>query len=773
MRIFKRLSISFGWVFFIILVLSALLFWSLYEADRQRERVENNVLELVELVKLDSEINQQLRELSEFMILSEMGVEVFKYLKAFEAYKNEILKTFQSWESLIKRSPPKIQAEKMKTYMELHRRYLMFLEDQDRIVKSAVSSRGVTNANIGTVFLANLQTAIARARSDVEHVTQSAMMFSLIIQILSWFIIGISFLFLAILSIRITRSISDPIERLKIGAEKLGMGRLGKKVFIDSKDEIGELAHTFNQMADDLQKSVVSKSYVDNIFQSMADILFVVDRGGIIQTVNQATQTILQYEEKELVGKPLEKLFLEAKKFEAVQLKQRFVETAIDNEEIAFRRKDGTEVPILFSSSIMRNEKGGVKGVICISRDITERNRLEQELLQAQKMEAIGRLAGGVAHDFNNLLTVIIGCTQMRMAQLPKDDPGQKDFQAIDQATSRAVMLTSQLLAFSRRQVVEPKVVDLNELITELSKMLSRLIGEDIKFVYTPGGDVGSIKVDPGQMQQILMNLAVNARDAMPHGGQFTVEATNVTLSESDADRHQMQIKSGNYVMLAISDNGIGMSREVQEKIFEPFYTTKEEGKGTGLGLATVYGIVKQAGGHIWVYSEVDHGTTFKIFFPRVTEKASSVKQRQKAAEPPKGEETVLLAEDDVMVRRLTADTLRHFGYNVLEASDGRDALRIIQEYKGPEIKLLLTDVVMPQMGGKELAEKFKATHPKTNVLFTSGYTDDTVVQYGLLDESIDFIQKPYSPDALLWKVREVIDKKPKVEQKKDASSSS
>ena len=380
---------------------------------------------------------------------------------------------------------------------------------------------------------------------------------------------------------------------------------------------------------------------------------------------------------------------------------------------------------------------------------------LEAHLHQTSKMEAVGRLAGGVAHDFNNLLTIINGYSEILIEELVTDAKAIDYLKEIRNAGGRAASLTRQLLAFSRRQVLTPQVLDLNAVVSNLEKMLRRLIGEDIKLHTFLNPSLGRVKADPGQIEQVIMNLAVNARDAMPKGGNLAIETSNVELDEEYARNHPT-VKPGPHVVLVVSDTGVGMTPETQARIFEPFFTTKEQGKGTGLGLATVYGIVKQSGGSVWVYSELGKGTTFKIHFP-VASDSSAVK------EPPKletdlasGTETVLVVEDEDGVRSLVRLALVSGGYKVLETPDPESALAICASYDGP-IHLLLTDVVMPQMSGPEVASKVAARRPGIRVLYMSGYTDDAVVHHGVLSQEMPFIQKPFSPAALRKKIREVL----------------
>ncbi|HXV42230.1 MAG TPA: ATP-binding protein, partial [Anaerolineae bacterium] len=401
--------------------------------------------------------------------------------------------------------------------------------------------------------------------------------------------------------------------------------------------------------------------------------------------------------------------------------------------------------------------------------EITERKRaeeirtqLEQQLLHLQKLEAVGRLAGGVAHDFNNLLTAILGFAGMALAALPADHPACSDIQGIQNTVQRAANLTRQLLTFARRQFIDPQVINLNDVVLNIEKMLSRLIGEDIKLTTTLDQGLGPVKADPGQLEQVLVNLAVNARDAMPNGGELVIETANVTLDHHYARRH-VEVTPGDYVLLAVSDTGMGMTEEVKTRLFEPFFTTKEVGKGTGLGLATCFGIVKQSGGHIRAYSESGEGTTFKIYLPRVGGVASPLLKPEPLDLLAQGTETILLAEDEAAVRDLAARALRQQGYTVLEAATGKEALRLAQLEK--EIHLLVTDMVMPQMAGTELADRLKTARPSLKVLFMSGYTDSKIIRYGLPHSGIAFLQKPFSAQRLIRKVRDMLDLEETLEQ--------
>jgi PAS domain S-box-containing protein len=424
--------------------------------------------------------------------------------------------------------------------------------------------------------------------------------------------------------------------------------------------------------------------------------------------------------------------------------------------EFRLRHRNGSYRRILSQASLMFDEHDRPIRMLGSHVDVTDQRRLEKQLQQVQKMEALGQLAGGVAHDFNNILTVINGYTDLLLVGLPPDDPMREALLEITKAGGRSGNLTRQLLAFSRQQVLEPKVLDLNAVVGDTEKLLHRLLGEDVILTARLSPDLGRVKADPGQIEQVLINLAVNARDAMPTGGNLTIETQGVTLDETYC-RDFPDLAPGDYVMLAMSDTGCGMDEVTQARVFEPFFTTKAVGKGTGLGLATVHGIVKQSRGHIALYSEVGQGTTVKVYLPRVSEPLTISRPEASMRAMPNGTETVLLVEDEHAVRALAARVLRGCGYHVLEANHGEDAITIAGAHPGP-IHLLISDVVMPHLGGRELAAQMTGRRPECKVLFLSGYTADAVIRHGVVAADFAFLQKPFTPHSLAQKVRVVLD---------------
>jgi two-component system cell cycle sensor histidine kinase/response regulator CckA len=477
----------------------------------------------------------------------------------------------------------------------------------------------------------------------------------------------------------------------------------------------------------------------------------VIHEQGRILEANHAMAEMYGYELPELIGR-------HALEFTAPESRDLVLHNIRSGYERSYEavglRKDGTTFPGEVQGKAI--PYGGRLVRVTIIHDLTERKRLEEELRQAHKMEAVGRLAGGIAHDFNNLLTVIRGYSELLLDRLDPGDPAHQQTEAIITAANHAAALTRQLLTFSRRQVLEPQVLDLNAVVAAMGRILRRLIGEDIELVTGLDPALGRVNADPGQLEQVLLNLAVNARDAMPQGGRLTLETANVELDEADARWHA-GVASGRYVRLAVRDTGIGIDADTASHLFEPFFTTKEPGQGTGLGLATVYGIVTQSGGHIGVDSTPGRGTTFTIYLPRFGEGVEAVEPTAPAAKPRKGSETVLLVEDEAGVREVVQEILRSTGYIVLAASDGNEALRISIQHEGP-IHLLLTDVVMPGLSGPALVSRLASRRPKIRVMYMSGYTEDTIVQHGLPNPGRVFLQKPFTPELLTRKVRELLE---------------
>jgi two-component system cell cycle sensor histidine kinase/response regulator CckA len=487
------------------------------------------------------------------------------------------------------------------------------------------------------------------------------------------------------------------------------------------------------------------------------DLVMITNSAGVLEYVNPAFEKLTGYTSAEVLGQTLGILKSDQQSGELYEeMWNTVLSGKVFHGTVMNRKKNGETFVIEKAITPMRNPAGEITHFISTGRDITDQRKLESQIQQSQKMDAIGLLAGGVAHDFNNLLLVISAYAELVLDSMGAEDPSRTKIDEIITATRRAAELTRQLLAFGRKQMQSLRVLDLNTVLGEITTMLPRLIGEDIQLVFVPGPNLVKVKADPAQIEQVVMNLATNARDAMPQGGKLTIETSNVRLDEPNVQKHAV-VPAGEYAVLAVSDSGEGIAAEHLNHIFEPFYTTKEAGKGTGLGLATAYGIVKQSGGFIWVYSEPGQGTTFKIYLPRMVRAGKMEGPPQMAQSSPHGKETVLLVEDEAAVRASTGEFLMRCGYTVVTAENGEDALRVSRDYSGP-IHLMITDVVMPKMGGPKLAEQLAAERPAMKALFVSGYAENTVLQHGTIDVTARFLSKPFSLSTLANKMREVLE---------------
>lgn len=546
----------------------------------------------------------------------------------------------------------------------------------------------------------------------------------------------------------------EPLGVLVLASNREDLAGPGGESFVSAARSISmqlgqalALSRTFSKLANAEQRY---RALLDNA----RDAITVLTPGGVILEANRAWERLMGVPREHALGRnvadfaPDPKSGLQSEYDKAVAQRGGSVPPSL------IRRPDGTEIQVELSRTAV--EIAGEKFILSIGRDVTDRLRLEEQFRQAQKMEAIGNLAGAIAHDFNNLLSVILSYAALALGDLKPGNPLREDLEQVKRAGERSCDLTRQLLAFSRQQLLQPQILDLNAILAGMEKMLRRLLGEAVQLSLLTFTNIGRVHVDRGQIEQVIMNLAVNARDAMPSGGKLSIETGNVDLDAVYAAQHH-GLTPGPYVMLAVTDTGTGMDAATRARIFEPFFTTKEMGKGTGLGLATVFGIVTQSHGHIWVYSEPGKGTTFKIYFPRREPVADDELPAVAPTTGLRGSETVLLVEDEDQVRALARRILGQNGYNVLEAQNGGEAFLICEQFEA-RIHLLVTDVVMPRMSGKQLAERLAVVRPDMRVLFMSGYTDNTIVHHGVLDAGVAFLQKPITPDAFLRKVREVLD---------------
>ena len=573
------------------------------------------------------------------------------------------------------------------------------------------------------------------------------------------------FVITAFLGWRVTHTIGGRLQQLDSAVRALGRGEFGQRVNVSGSDEIGRLAQVFNEMSarvselyETLQRS---EAQFRSLTENVSDFIVVLQADGIIRYASPSFKREIG-NGSSVVGQNLLDLATREDRAEVEKLltgaraKRMPREGEITPIEAEFRicRRDGRESTLEVSATNLLQHPA-VNGIVVNARDVTERRKLEEQLMQAQRMEAIGTLSGGVSHDFNNILTVILGHTEVLRQMLQPSSEEREHLQSIEEASRRASALTRQLLAFSRKQVLQPKVFNLNSLIVDLDKMLRRLISEDIELETVTDPKLGATRADPGQVEQVVMNLVVNARDAMKNGGRITIETANVTLDEEYVRSHS-GARSGPHVMLAVSDTGEGISPENLPLIFEPFFTTKEVGKGTGLGLSTVYGIVKQSGGTVWVYSQPGRGTTFKIYLPRVDEPESVVAEKVQPRITA-GTETVLLVEDEPALRDLIKYALTGNGFTVLDVPSPAEAIALSRKHSG-SMHLLLTDVIMPGMYGPALARQVQKERPDIKVLYMSGYATNLIMHDGEVEPGTNFLEKPFHPRTLLTKVREVLD---------------
>lgn len=590
-------------------------------------------------------------------------------------------------------------------------------------------------------------------KRDISEQGQTTLLQFLLLLLAAGFTFGAVTLYL--LERTVLSRVANLSERItQIGAS----GDLSARVGVTGKDELAFLANAINGMLEDLQHAETERdegrARLGMIIEKMPAVLWTTDRDLRFTSSVGAGLEHLGLKPNQMVGSTIYDYFrTEDPEFPVIVAHRRALAGEATSYEIEWQNRD-------FESHVqpLRDAEGEVVGVIGVALDITDRRHLADQLRQSQKMQAVGQLAGGVAHDFNNLLMVVKGHAEILLNRIQSGSPLHNNAEQIDKAADRAASLTRQLLAFSRMQVLQARVLDLNEVVGGMTKMFSRVIGENIELTFVPGSRLGRVKADPGQIEQVLLNLVVNARDAMETGGRITIETSNVQLDRDYCAKHH-NIEPGPWVMLTVTDTGCGMDAKTQTRIFEPFFTTKAQGKGTGLGLATVYGVVKQSGGFIYVYSEVGHGTTFKVYLPQVVADVDK-DVAEKPAAAPSGSETILFVEDEESVRELVREYLMGTGYRVLEACDGVQALEIAAAHKGA-IDILVTDVVMPRLSGRELASRIAAVRPNVKVLFISGYTDDSIFRHGVLEGGVAYLQKPFNLKAIAQKIREVLDGQP------------
>ena len=589
-------------------------------------------------------------------------------------------------------------------------------------------------------------------RTIYEQAQTTLLQFSLLL-LAAGLIFGAGTLYL------LERVILSRVANLSDGITHIGAsGNLSARLEVRGKDELTYLGTAINSMLEDLENAQTEqhqgRTRLGVLMERMPAILWTTDTELRYTSAVGAGLEPLGLRSNELAGKTLFEYFeTRDPEFPSIAAHKK----ALKGESVTYELQWKGRV---LESHVqpLRGNEGEFIGVIGVALDITDRKHLADQLRQSQKMQAVGELAGGVAHDFNNLLMVIKGHAEMLTDRLPQISPQRFNVEQIQTAAERAASLTRQLLAFSRKQVLQPRVLDLNEVVGGMIQMVSRIIDENIELAFLPGAKLGNVKADPSQIEQVVLNLVVNARDAMPDGGRLTIETSSVDLDKNYTAQHAVvDLEPGPYVMLTVVDTGCGMDAQTQARIFEPFFTTKEPGKGTGLGLATVYGVVKQSGGYIWVYSELGQGTTFKVYLPMVAVTAEKLAAEKTIPAPSSGTETILFVEDEQSVRELVREYLTACGYSVLEASDGVQALEIAAMHPGA-IQLLVTDVVMPRLSGRELATQIASARRDLKVLYISGYTDDSVFRHGVLEGGMEFLQKPFNLKALAQKIRDILD---------------
>jgi PAS domain S-box-containing protein len=598
----------------------------------------------------------------------------------------------------------------------------------------------------------------------------------------------------------LSRRITQPIADIVRAAEGIAGGDYSRRVSAERRtDELGQLAESFNCMAGQIEDATsllearvaersrelqaaqealhrrereAGEARYRRLVETAHEGVWTIDASGVTDYVNPRMAEMLGYTPAEMIGRPIfDFLDDETRPLAAASVERRLRHKKGEVYERRLKRRDGSDVWTFMSTTPILGPSDECVGALAMVSDVTERRKLEAQLRQSQRLEAIGQLAGGIAHDFNNLLLVVKGHAEFALEDISAGHAQVDDIKTVVEAADRAAALTRQLLAFSRQQVLQPRVLDLNELVTSFAKMVRRVIPADIAIETKLAGDLGAIEADAGQLEQVLMNLVVNARDAMPRGGKVTIETSNADLDGTSPMRDSPpEVRPGSYVSLVVNDTGGGMDKETQARAFEPFFTTKERGNGTGLGLSTVYGIVKQSGGYIWVFSEPGQGTTLRIYMPRVPKPAGHVKTSTDRTEPARGGETVLVVDDEPLVRAVARRLLMKKGYRVLEAENGAEALRICEE-SVPSIDLVVTDLVMPEMGGRELAAELHARHAGVRILFMSGYTEDAALRTSVLQVGQAFLAKPFTADEFARKVREVLDDQPAVTAREGAYS--
>jgi len=765
-----RLRLVFACVLGLMFLGSGISLWYLHEIRQQVERVSLVEQRMTAVLQIDNgvlNLMNQLYRAAERRQRDLFSVEASRLLSALRSEtawatsrlhgigpdderQRVILDSLESMlEALPARITSMIELARAEDWVALHARLSNEIDRTDDVVAALVSDINARLAEARRALLDRVQHAQARTIAVLAAT-------------------GLTSILLAgLLGLVVTRSITRPLVALEAGTRELSEGKLGAQIGVFGNDELAHVAAAFNRTSTELQamyaKVQNSEARFRSLIENASDFILIADRSGAISYASASSTRLLGSTSGPLQGRSLQD-FVDPE--EAARLQEILAgnESAGGNVrvfELRFRREDGS-LRILEGLATDLLDSPNVAGIVINARDVTERHAAEQalrereeQLRQAQKLEAVGLLAGGVAHDFNNMLTVMNGYSAFLLESLRPGEPEHEYALGILEAGERAADLTRQLLAFGRKSMLRPEVLNLNDIVTEAGRLLRRLIGEDIELDVKLDPSLCGVEVDRSQIHQVLMNLSANARDAMPDGGKLTIATAKVVLHRPLVDSH-VEIPPGRYAGLLVRDAGQGMDEATRQRVFEPFFTTKEQGKGTGLGLASVYGIVRQSGGFITVESSIGRGATFQIYLPEV-DGAVEAAGAPAPAEVTAGTETILVVEDEAAVRRIASRSLRQCGYNVIEAADAREALEICRTRIG-QIRLLLTDVVMPGMNGVELSKQLLALNPQLKVIYVSGYTDRVLLQHGELNTNATFFQKPYRPAQLAAKVREVLE---------------
>ncbi len=733
----KLVVFTFGTLCAILVTIGGLFFFSLRAIERSNEAQQSRALNKLALIDDTAQDVGQLQAQVLRMVLASQTGEISNLDQTVHQIEKTNAKELADYQKLAdtekERQLYDRAMEARKTYWEQTQPVLAFARaNQDAEATKLINS---TQAPAYDEFLKTITALTDFVEADANEAARAMTRFISKIRIIGDFLVGMTIL-------------------IAIGTAQL-MAKVTRQLRQDNRvlqNEIME-RHRAQETLRLLSSAVEQSKEAITITDADLDL-----PGPKIIFVNPAFTRMTGYTAKEVIGKT-PRILQGPRTDKAVlaRLRQNLSRGEVFDGEAINYRKDGKEFDLEWQIAPIRDASGKITHFVAIQRDITARKRIEAQMFQTQRLETVGKLAGGVAHEFNSILTAIIGQSELILSDLPPDSQLSKNANEIHQAADRAAVLTRQLLAYGRKQILHPETLDLNAVLAGMEGTLQHLVGRDVDVRIVPDPALKAVRMDPGQIEQVIVNMAMNAAAVMPNGGKLTLETGNVTLDQEYVS-HISDLKAGEYVMLAITDTGTGISPEVKKNIFDPFFSTKGFGQATGLGLATCFGILKQSGGHINVYSELSRGATFKIYMPQVEVKSKIPAPRPGPAQLPRGTETILLVEDDPALREMASTLLQRLGYNVLTAGNGVEALSLKHQHGAEHVDLVFTDVVMPHMSGKELADRFRVLYPRTKILFTSAYTENAIVHQGTLNPGVILLQKPFTPSALAVKVREVLD---------------